>query len=272
MRQFVADASHELRTPLSAIRGYTELISATEHFSDDGQRSLNRVLEQSTRMSSLVENLLLLARLDEKHQLKKAPVNLGQLASEITEDFRITTPDHHWVTRVPDTPVVVNRPMPARCAGSSPTCWPTPASTPRRETPSRWRWTSTPPPKRPCFRSRTPGKASTRHSCPTSSSASPARIPHGQGRIAPLAPTPPPLPHATAASLTHPPTDSLPSGTAPPGWACPSRKPLRRPTAAHLVRPSPDTVFTVRLPLPSEVPAQAGEIRQAVQGLILHPA
>ena len=108
MRQFVADASHELRTPLSAIRGYTELISATEHFSDDGQRSLNRVLEQSTRMSSLVENLLLLARLDEKHQLKKAPVNLGQLASEITEDFRITTPDHHWVTRVPDTPVVVN--------------------------------------------------------------------------------------------------------------------------------------------------------------------
>ncbi|MFF5793162.1 sensor histidine kinase [Paeniglutamicibacter sp. NPDC012692] len=108
MRQFVADASHELRTPLSAIRGYTELISATEHFSEDGQRSLNRVLEQSTRMSSLVENLLLLARLDEKHQLKKAPVNLGQLASEITEDFRITTPDHHWVTRVPETPVVVS--------------------------------------------------------------------------------------------------------------------------------------------------------------------
>ena len=108
MRQFVADASHELRTPLSAIRGYAELIGATEHFSDDGQRSLNRVLEQSTRMSSLVENLLLLARLDEKHQLKKAPVNLGQLASEITEDFRITTPDHHWVTRVPETPVVVS--------------------------------------------------------------------------------------------------------------------------------------------------------------------
>ncbi|MGL3807628.1 sensor histidine kinase [Paeniglutamicibacter sp. R2-26] len=108
MRQFVADASHELRTPLSAIRGYTELISATEHFSDDGQRSLGRVLEQSTRMSSLVENLLLLARLDEKHQLKKTPVNLGQLASEITEDFRITTPDHHWVTQVPDEPVVVS--------------------------------------------------------------------------------------------------------------------------------------------------------------------
>ncbi|MFJ6416777.1 ATP-binding protein [Paeniglutamicibacter sp. NPDC091659] len=108
MRQFVADASHELRTPLSAIRGYTELISATEHFSEDGQRSLNRVLEQSTRMSSLVENLLLLARLDEKHQLKKTPVNLGQLASEITEDFRITTPNHHWVTLVPETPVVVS--------------------------------------------------------------------------------------------------------------------------------------------------------------------
>ena len=73
MRQFVADASHELRTPLSAIRGYTELLRATEHFSDDGQRSLDRVLEQSTRMGSLVENLLLLARLDEKHHVKKDP-------------------------------------------------------------------------------------------------------------------------------------------------------------------------------------------------------
>src|SRR5690606_24919005 len=56
MRQFVADASHELRTPLSAIRGYTELLSATEHFSPDGQRSVDRVLQQSARMSSLVEN------------------------------------------------------------------------------------------------------------------------------------------------------------------------------------------------------------------------
>ncbi len=108
MRQFVADASHELRTPLSAIRGYTELISATEHFSDDGQRSLNRVLEQSTRMSSLVENLLLLARLDEKHHVKKAPVDLGKLAAEITEDFALTTPSHRWVPRVPDSPMIVS--------------------------------------------------------------------------------------------------------------------------------------------------------------------
>lgn len=108
MRQFVADASHELRTPLSAIRGYTELLSATEHFSEDGERSLHRVLEQSTRMSSLVENLLLLARLDEKNQLKKAPVDLGQLATEITDDFRITTPDHQWVTDMPDVPITVS--------------------------------------------------------------------------------------------------------------------------------------------------------------------
>ncbi|QXQ10710.1 cell wall metabolism sensor histidine kinase WalK [Paeniglutamicibacter sp. Y32M11] len=108
MRQFVADASHELRTPLSAIRGYTELISATEHFSDDGQRSLIRVLEQSARMSSLVENLLLLARLDEKHQVKKTDVDLGKLAGDITEDFRITATDHHWQTRLPATPLVVS--------------------------------------------------------------------------------------------------------------------------------------------------------------------
>ncbi|KAA0977420.1 sensor histidine kinase [Paeniglutamicibacter gangotriensis] len=108
MRQFVADASHELRTPLSAIRGYTELISATEHFSDDGQRSLDRVLEQSTRMSTLVENLLLLARLDEKHHVKTTPVDLGKLAAEITEDFRITTPDHHWENDIPASPLVVS--------------------------------------------------------------------------------------------------------------------------------------------------------------------
>lgn len=108
MRQFVADASHELRTPLSAIRGYTELMSATEHFSEDGQRSLNRVLEQSTRMSSLVENLLLLARLDEKHQLKTAKIDVAQLAAEITEDFRITTPDHMWVTQLPADPVIIS--------------------------------------------------------------------------------------------------------------------------------------------------------------------
>jgi len=108
MRQFVADASHELRTPLSAIRGYTELLAATEHFSEDGQRSINRVLEQSSRMSNLVEQLLLLARLEESNSYTFKRANLVELAREITEDFRITAQDHEWVFAASPADVPVN--------------------------------------------------------------------------------------------------------------------------------------------------------------------
>ncbi|MCZ4141573.1 two-component sensor histidine kinase, partial [Escherichia coli] len=81
---------------LSAIRGYTELLSATEHFSPDGQRSVDRVLQQSSRMSSLVENLLLLARLDGANAFKRSKIDLCSLTADITEDFRLTASDHHW--------------------------------------------------------------------------------------------------------------------------------------------------------------------------------
>lgn len=113
MRQFVADASHELRTPLSAIRGYTELLSATEHFSDDGRRSVNRVLEQSSRMSTLVEQLLLLARLEESTSYKMQPANLVALAKEITEDFELTSTDHQWSFAAQSPHVPVNCDSPA---------------------------------------------------------------------------------------------------------------------------------------------------------------
>ncbi|GAA1414699.1 sensor histidine kinase [Glutamicibacter uratoxydans] len=108
MRQFVADASHELRTPLSSIRGYTELIAATEHFSPDGQRSVERVLQQSSRMSSLVENLLLLARLDEANSFRRAKLDLGLLTADITEDFRVTADDHIWEFDCEDPQTFVN--------------------------------------------------------------------------------------------------------------------------------------------------------------------
>lgn len=108
MRQFVADASHELRTPLSAIRGYTELLAATEHFSDDGHRSVNRVLEQSSRMSTLVEQLLLLARLEESNSYKMKPANLVDLAQEITEDFEVTSTEHRWSFTAIDPTVRIN--------------------------------------------------------------------------------------------------------------------------------------------------------------------
>ncbi|MGG5753261.1 sensor histidine kinase [Zafaria sp. Z1313] len=108
MRRFVADASHELRTPLAAVRGYSELVSATEHLSDDGRRSLDRVVEQSRRMGSLVENLLLLARLDEGTEAQRSDVDLTLLVAETVSDFRVTSPGHRWRLELPSEPVLVH--------------------------------------------------------------------------------------------------------------------------------------------------------------------
>lgn len=107
VRQFVADASHELRTPLTAIRGYTELMSMTEHFTPDGEKSLARVQSQSERMTTLVEDLLLLARLDEGQPLKLSDVDLTQLAIETVSDEKVMAPDRIWQLELPDEPVVV---------------------------------------------------------------------------------------------------------------------------------------------------------------------
>lgn len=96
MRRFAADASHELRTPLAAIQGYSELLGATEALSDDGERSLDRVREQTRRMTELVENLLLLARLDESKPAVSTCVDLSRLAAELTRDFSVAAPDHVW--------------------------------------------------------------------------------------------------------------------------------------------------------------------------------
>ena len=107
VRQFVADASHELRTPLTAIRGYTELMRMTEHFTPDGEKSLARVQSQSERMTTLVEDLLLLARLDEGQPLKLTDVDLTQLAVETVSDEKVMAPDRIWQLELPDEPVVV---------------------------------------------------------------------------------------------------------------------------------------------------------------------
>lgn len=119
MRRFVADASHELRTPLASIRGYSELSlralsqSAT---AEDGigaaalagtTTSLERIQAQSLRMTRLVEDLLLLARLDEGQELVYSTVDLAQLALEGISDARPTAADHHWNIEVPDEPVVI---------------------------------------------------------------------------------------------------------------------------------------------------------------------
>ena len=107
VRQFVADASHELRTPLTAIRGYTELMRMTETFTEDGRKSLGRVQSQSERMTTLVEDLLLLARLDEGKAPETTDVDLTQLVVETVSDEKVMAPDHIWQLKLPAEPIIV---------------------------------------------------------------------------------------------------------------------------------------------------------------------
>ena len=108
LRSFAADASHELRTPLAAIRGYAEF--ARRHpgtLPPEVEHALSRVESESARMSALVEDLLLLARLDAGRPLESAPVDLTRLAIDATSDARIAGPDHRWQLELPDGPVLV---------------------------------------------------------------------------------------------------------------------------------------------------------------------
>jgi two-component system OmpR family sensor kinase len=108
LRRFAADASHELRTPLSAIRGYAEL--ALRHpgaVPADVTHALRRVQSESERMGVLVEDLLLLARLDAGRPLEREPVDLSRLAIETTSDARVARSDHRWRLDLPDEPVLV---------------------------------------------------------------------------------------------------------------------------------------------------------------------
>jgi two-component system OmpR family sensor kinase len=108
LRRFAADASHELRTPLAAIRGYAEL--GLLHPADSSEtvtHALSRVLSESTRMSVLVDDLLLLARLDAGRPLNREPVDMTRLAIEATSDARVARPGHRWTLELPDDPVQV---------------------------------------------------------------------------------------------------------------------------------------------------------------------
>jgi two-component system OmpR family sensor kinase len=109
LRRFAADASHELRTPLAAIRGYAEL--ALRHPGDSPEpvvHALNRVLSESTRMTVLVDDLLLLARLDAGRPLGREPVDMSRLAIDATSDARVARPGHRWMLDLPDDPVMVH--------------------------------------------------------------------------------------------------------------------------------------------------------------------
>ena len=109
VRQFVADASHELRTPLASIRGYAELTRRGDFdLPPDVTHSLGRIESEATRMTSLVEDLLLLARLDEGPSIEKAPVDLTRVLVDAVSDAHVAAGDHEWVLDLPEEPIEVS--------------------------------------------------------------------------------------------------------------------------------------------------------------------
>lgn len=108
LRRFVADASHELRTPLASIRGYAELTRRSPETLPDGVvRTFGRIEAESVRMSELVEDLLLLARLDEGERVRQERVDLTQLLADAVSDAQAAGQEHRWRLLVPPEPVVV---------------------------------------------------------------------------------------------------------------------------------------------------------------------
>jgi two-component system OmpR family sensor kinase len=112
VRQFVADASHELRTPLSSIRGYAEFFHRQQADGrmpspDDLAHMLRRVEAESLRMSVLVDDLLLLARLDAGRDLELGEVDLTVLVLDAVSDARVAGPGYRWQADVPDGPVLL---------------------------------------------------------------------------------------------------------------------------------------------------------------------
>lgn len=108
VRRFVADASHELRTPLASIRGYSELTRL--HGNDlppDVVHAIGRIESESLRMTELVEDLLLLARLDEGRELRRDEVDLRQLVVDAVGDAQVAGPDHDWRVAVPVEPATI---------------------------------------------------------------------------------------------------------------------------------------------------------------------
>jgi two-component system OmpR family sensor kinase len=105
MRQFVADASHELRTPLTSIRGFAELYrQGAVADPADVAKVIRRIEDEAARMGLLVEDLLLLARLDRERPLTLAPVELPVLAMDAIEAAHATAPDRRIELDVRDTP------------------------------------------------------------------------------------------------------------------------------------------------------------------------
>lgn len=105
LRRFVADASHELRNPLAAIRGYTEL---AQHAGEEDQRfALGRIDAESGRMTKLVNDLLLLARLDAETPPRLRPVDVVEVALNAVSDAQAAGAEHTWRLQLPESVIEV---------------------------------------------------------------------------------------------------------------------------------------------------------------------
>jgi two-component system OmpR family sensor kinase len=108
VRQFVADASHELRTPLASIKGYAELSRREpEEVPTSVTHAMGRIESEANRMSSLVEDLLLLARLDAGRPLEQKPVDLSMIVINAVSDAHAASSDHVWDLDLPPEPIEV---------------------------------------------------------------------------------------------------------------------------------------------------------------------
>jgi two-component system OmpR family sensor kinase len=108
LRRFVADASHELRTPLTAIRGFAELHRQGAVKGEAATSELvGRIENESVRMGALVEDLLMLARLDQSRDLANAPVDLTDLVTEAVESARAAGPEHPITLALPEEAFVL---------------------------------------------------------------------------------------------------------------------------------------------------------------------
>lgn len=108
LRRFVADASHELRTPLTAIRGFAELHrQGAVHGEAETKELIGRIEKESVRMGALVEDLLLLARLDQAREMAKLPVNISAAISDAVESARAAGPNHPITVNAPTEDIYV---------------------------------------------------------------------------------------------------------------------------------------------------------------------
>lgn len=108
LRRFIADASHELRTPVAVIRSHAELAQRTsDKLAPNVERALHRISAESVRMGLLVNDLVLLARLDSGRPLAREEVDVTRLVLDSISDARVAGPEHHWQLDLPPEPVTV---------------------------------------------------------------------------------------------------------------------------------------------------------------------